>query len=261
VKHPLVRIAVAAGVLGTVGFLCGFIGPLKLNPSANQGPLTGIFFTGPGGFLLGILLAILPPFRGWRPPAFAGLITVVALLVGASTLYGSLPEDRYQGSLVDATVEGCMPPTALVDVAERTWTRYNLQDQAWRTPWPNWQSTLSQAAASPDGVVLRLHIHRTRKIYELRKPWNYGRLSATRWKSVERSENHYSRQNGASCTQYTLGERRIYAPAWEPSDVSPPDILPTYLGLYVLQAAPPRFLPFTGGDRASNPSLQRTPPG
>lgn len=42
-----------AMVVGTVGFLGGFFGPMILAPDANQGPLLGIFVTGPLGFLLG----------------------------------------------------------------------------------------------------------------------------------------------------------------------------------------------------------------
>jgi hypothetical protein len=36
-----------------LGFGAGFFGPLLLSPGANQGPLLGIFFTGPLGFVLG----------------------------------------------------------------------------------------------------------------------------------------------------------------------------------------------------------------
>src|SRR5437762_801247 len=39
--------------LGGVGFVAGFFGPLVFAPGANQGPLLGIFFTGPLGFVLG----------------------------------------------------------------------------------------------------------------------------------------------------------------------------------------------------------------
>ncbi|MEN2283393.1 hypothetical protein AAGF08_14705 [Algoriphagus sp. SE2] len=39
--------------LGIIGFLIGFIGPLIFMPDANQGPLLGIFVTGPGGLVLG----------------------------------------------------------------------------------------------------------------------------------------------------------------------------------------------------------------
>ena len=40
-------------VVGTVGFLGGFFGPMIFAPDANQGPLLGLFITGPFGFLLG----------------------------------------------------------------------------------------------------------------------------------------------------------------------------------------------------------------
>jgi hypothetical protein len=40
-------------VLGSIGFTVGFLGPLILTPSANQGPLLGIFVTGPLGFEIG----------------------------------------------------------------------------------------------------------------------------------------------------------------------------------------------------------------
>jgi hypothetical protein len=40
-------------VVGTIGFLGGFFGPMIFAPGANQGPLLGLFITGPLGFLLG----------------------------------------------------------------------------------------------------------------------------------------------------------------------------------------------------------------
>jgi len=50
----LVRsMAVGALVTGGVGFAAGFFGPILLTPGANQGPLLGIFITGPLGFVLG----------------------------------------------------------------------------------------------------------------------------------------------------------------------------------------------------------------
>ena len=42
-----------AMIVGTIGFLSGFFGPMIWAPDANQGPLLGIFYTGPLGFLLG----------------------------------------------------------------------------------------------------------------------------------------------------------------------------------------------------------------
>jgi len=43
-------------VTGVIGLALGFFGPLALAPDSNQGPLLGIFVTGPVGFILGAAL-------------------------------------------------------------------------------------------------------------------------------------------------------------------------------------------------------------
>ena len=45
-------------LVGGIGFVLGFVGPLILLPDSNQGPLLG-FFTGPAGFVLGSLGALI----------------------------------------------------------------------------------------------------------------------------------------------------------------------------------------------------------
>lgn len=50
---------IGAAPLGIIGFSGGFFGPIRFWPEANQGPLLGIFFTGPGGFALGGLAGAL----------------------------------------------------------------------------------------------------------------------------------------------------------------------------------------------------------
>ena len=63
-----------AMLLGGIGFAGGFFGPIVFAPEANQGPLLGIFITGPIGFALGGLLGpFLPaPGRGTGPAAKGG---------------------------------------------------------------------------------------------------------------------------------------------------------------------------------------------
>lgn len=46
-------VALGALITGAVGFAGGFFGPLLLTPGSNQGPLLGLLFTGPAGFVLG----------------------------------------------------------------------------------------------------------------------------------------------------------------------------------------------------------------
>ncbi len=42
-------------MIGGIGFCAGFFGPIIFAPQANQGPLLGIFITGPLGFLVGAI--------------------------------------------------------------------------------------------------------------------------------------------------------------------------------------------------------------
>jgi len=65
--NPLARMLYGALLLGGIGFIGGFFGPMIFTPSANQGPLLGLFFTGPLGFLLGAIGGLL-----WRPKAKTG---------------------------------------------------------------------------------------------------------------------------------------------------------------------------------------------
>jgi hypothetical protein len=50
--------AAMAGIAGVVSFLCGFIGPMLLTPDSNQGPLLGIFVTGPLGAIAGAVCGV-----------------------------------------------------------------------------------------------------------------------------------------------------------------------------------------------------------
>ena len=44
-----------AVVVGATGFVVGFFGPMIFTPEANQGPLLGLFITGPLGAVVGAL--------------------------------------------------------------------------------------------------------------------------------------------------------------------------------------------------------------
>lgn len=55
--------AYGAAIVGSVGFAAGFFGPMVFAPAANQGPMLGIFITGPAGALLGALLGFVYGMR------------------------------------------------------------------------------------------------------------------------------------------------------------------------------------------------------
>ena len=56
-------------ILGGIGFVGGFVGPMLFTPEANQGPMLGIFITGPLGFMLGAFMgAFVAVFRTPKSP-------------------------------------------------------------------------------------------------------------------------------------------------------------------------------------------------
>lgn len=52
-RSLLSSVGLGALVTGVAGFAAGFFGPIIFAPDANQGPLLGIFITGPLGVLVG----------------------------------------------------------------------------------------------------------------------------------------------------------------------------------------------------------------
>lgn len=62
-EHPLGF----ALFVGLISFLIGFVGPMIVTPGANQGPLLGIFITGPIGVVIGLVWGMVRASR--RPDA------------------------------------------------------------------------------------------------------------------------------------------------------------------------------------------------
>jgi hypothetical protein len=55
-QHGLFSSILAGGfIIGGIGFVSGFFGPIFFAPDSNQGPLLGLFVTGPLGFVIGAL--------------------------------------------------------------------------------------------------------------------------------------------------------------------------------------------------------------
>ena len=233
--------------LGAVGFVAGFFGPIELNPDANQGPLVGIFITGPGGllggFVLGAIFRFLPVSDLTRLTALA---TACALL-GIGTLFFCLPEPAVRGYVIDAEVRDCSSPAKAYDAALAGWEKA-VAGTTWYTPPAEWRETAKRNVERDRGVVLTLRVARRITVYVHRKPWNSGLVTAGPWIAVGDSERYYARDEGSSCVTYLARARDLYTPfsessssPTEPARVWPPTDTTGFLRLMELGPVPVEY--------------------
>jgi hypothetical protein len=101
------------GVLGIVGFLSGFFGPIALAPGANQGPLLGIFVTGPAGLLLGAILGAVVALLKISRPVASRFLYAIAMIEAVIILYFCIPSPSFRAEIVDGEIRRCVLPESL----------------------------------------------------------------------------------------------------------------------------------------------------
>ncbi len=225
-----------ATVLGIAGFVCGFIGPMALAPGANQGPMLGIFITGPGGALLGAIL-------GWgigllkvsQPIASRSLYLVAAAVAGV-TLYFCIPPPHLRADIVDGEIRQCILPESL-----RVKTVDRLNEIAAAHP-PlskpiRWGEAFDQALTKNAGVVIEVHVFRRSKLYENQARWNQGTLVAGPWISENEERRYFASYLGKDCASYANGIRSLLAVTGHVS-IWPPAYIAEMLELKVAEPLP-----------------------
>ncbi len=228
-------------VVGGVGFGCGFLGPIVLSPEANQGPLLGIFITGPGGTLLGALLGVTLGALRTSRHALRASLGIAAALVAGVTLYFSTPEPEYRGRILDAEIRGCDPPASRREKALEYWNQA-VARTTWSEPRAGWKENLERMLRDEPAVVLRLQVLRQSTVVENRKPWNRGELAARPWKASEREDSYFANYAGGSCAEYRVGTRARFLANGETARQWPPEILANLLLLQSVRPAPEEYL-------------------
>ena len=160
--------------MGAVGGAAGFLGPIFLNPDANQGPLLGLFITGPGGALAGAVLGFL-----FRVLPFSDLMRTQALMLccmafGVGTLWFALPEPGITGRVIDATIERCRPAGELLPARIAHWEE-RIAAVSYAAPRDHWRDDTERMLRETPGVVVELAVARSNAILEHRRPWDRGR--------------------------------------------------------------------------------------
>ena len=226
-------------ILGAVGFFAGFLGPLTFSPDANQGPLLGIFITGPGGFLFGLVLGVVVIVVSPQVSVRKCILAAASILVAAVTLYWSLPQPKYLGRIIDAEIGSCASTTTTLPAEIADWEA-RIAKVTWASPRSGWREDMQAFARTDPGVVLEMRILRERSLYENRKPWNRGSVKIGPWQSKGETHRFYARFAGSECSGYAGISRALYFPVTEgeESSVWPPTAPLTLLGLQVLGSVP-----------------------
>ncbi len=211
---------IAAVCVGATGFVAGFFLPLLLSPEANQGPLLGIFVTGPGGALLGFAVGFTAGLLRFDRKRLFAATGAVAVAVAIVTLIHSFPEPADLGTVVEARVVRCEPAGRLVPAAVAEWKRQIAAGWV-RSLRRGWEADVPALLERDPGVVLILRIERQVRVKENRKPWNRGKMTR-RVKAGDGSESaFYLRGAAPDCSDVFPAELR-FTPDWTYSPPAPP---------------------------------------
>jgi hypothetical protein len=238
-------VASCAFILGGVGFLSGFFGPLALSPDANQGPLLGILITGPGGAVLGALLGAVTGVLAISPHAYRMVLAVSCTLMAGTTLFFSTPQPEHRTEIVDALIGGCAPLSSRREKTLAYWDEA-LARTNYSQPRAGWKDDFDRMLAHESAVVLELHVIRQSSVYENRKPWNRGTLDARPWNTSTHVQSYFAKYDGGSCASYPIGTKQLFVTSGETSHQWPPEILANLLDLATVEPAPEKYQRLVG---------------
>ncbi len=219
-------------ILGGVSFAAGFFGPLILTPEANQGPLLGIFLTGPIGFVIGGALgAVYARFRVRRPgqrirwqAVTAGLLLAGCCVAVAGLVYLNVePDDRRLGELVDGIMRTCTAPAQFADEVLKEWEK-SIAINPQKAVSSSWREDVVRTLMGSDGYVATFGVQRKRDLYTGRKRSNYGSTYAAPWLEKEETVRYFVSRE--LCAMGADGKRSVYLadwPVWPSEDRFPPD--------------------------------------
>ena len=223
---------------GAVGGAAGFFGPMLLNPDANQGPMLGLFITGPGGVVAGAVLGFLFRILPFGDPVRGQALVIACTLLGVGTLWFALPEPQVKARIVDATIGACRPAEELIHARIAHWEE-RIAAVSYAAPRDNWRADTRRMLNEQPGVVVELNVARSNAILEHRRPWDRGKLTAQGWRRIDDTQRFFG---GGACDSYPRGKHVLLTPTGSGSKAWPPADLPNFLGVQVLEAVPANYL-------------------
>jgi hypothetical protein len=234
--------------LGIAGLAAGFLGPMIFVPEANQGPLVGIFISGPAGFALGAILwglcALVKPAprTQWRL-----LYTVMSLGI-VTTLLCVQPQPALLGHVFVGEVQSCASPSDTEESVIADWDQ-QIAKYTYAEPRAGWREDMRRLLRDAPGVVITVRMQRQNAIRENRKPWNRGSQFASGW--TPQSDDTFFYDADGTCDRYAEGSAVRGFQASDADEVLasanvwPPATLLRVLRASKMAAVPPRWAELT----------------
>ena len=199
VISPLSR----AVILGVMGFATGYIGPLRY--SMAQGPLLGIFVTGPVSFAVGLGLGWFLNRRRMGAVVREGIFVCAAIGVVVMSGIASRPRRQIVGTLIDGKVTACHSPIFNIPAAVGHWRQVLAQNPS-LTPRTAWERTIKDILTNSDGVVLQFTTDRLKHLYTDGAKAT-GNVVSGEWKAEPWVASYFALFAGPDCTRYPIGRR------------------------------------------------------
>ena len=243
IRHSLIQqVIIRAVILGGIGAACGYFGPIYIDPGAAQGPLVGIFITGPFGFLLGAGVGLLFHRVSLRPWLRESIFAFIGLLFAAGVLFSIRPGDELSSFLIDAEIVKCEAANAHAATAAARWADTALHNPQIEQR-PAWRASIAQMLRDDPGAVLTVRVWRRRGIYLPTKDKAQPRSKLGPWIPKGYEDAYFARYAGDRCSDYAIGSRDVYWIHVEDATAFPPANSPAFLSLYVIDRVPRELEP------------------
>lgn len=231
-------------LLGAAGFAAGLFGPMIFTPEANQGPLVGIFISGPAGAALGLVLLVVfsalnvSARAQWRALMWTAVGCVLAVLILIQ------PGPALRGYVMDLEIESCSRPAEIEQPTIAGWVR-RIAEVTWSPPSAGWETSMRETIRAASGVLVEVQVREQISVWERRKPWNRGSVFATSGRSAPEEHSFYAASG--SCEDYPAGRTLKVFEAYDlngqikPPDEWPPRAIEQIMNVSPIVAVPARF--------------------
>jgi hypothetical protein len=150
-----------------------------------------------------------------------------------------MPTPALRGYIVEATLQNCIPTRQAIGPAIRHWEERTAA-VTWSAPRTSWRDDAKRMVIEDLGALAEMKIIRRKAVYEHRKPWNRGRVTASGWLAADETQSYFTRRGDGSCDALS-NEPAQYFPTSVGSSEWPPNDLSNFLGVQVIERVPSEY--------------------